>query len=52
MKRKKTDIIKSLQISSSDVGSTAVQIGLLSKKIENLSEHFKKFKRTNTLLWG
>ena len=45
MKRKKTDIIKSLQISSKDVGSTAVQIGLLSKKIENLSEHFKKFKK-------
>ena len=45
MKRKKTDIIKSLQTSSKDVGSTAVQIGLLSKKIENLSEHFKKFKK-------
>ena len=28
-----------------DVGSTEVQIGLLSKKINKLSEHFKKFKK-------
>ncbi len=28
-----------------DVGSAEVQIGLLSKKIEKLSEHFKKFKK-------
>ena len=52
MKRKKTDIIKSLQISSNDVGSTAVQIGLLSKKIENLSEHFKKFKKDKHSIVG
>ena len=28
-----------------DVGSTEVQIGLLSNKIEILSEHFKKSKK-------
>ena len=28
-----------------DVGSTAIQIGLLSNKIQKLSEHFKKFKK-------
>ena len=39
MKSKK-DIIKSLATSSKDVGSTAVQIGLLSEKINRLSEHF------------
>ena len=50
--KKKTDIIKSLQISSNDVGSTAVQIGLLSKKIENLSEHFKKFKKDKHSIVG
>ena len=50
--KKKTDIIKSLQISSNDVGSTAIQIGLLSKKIENLSEHFKKFKKDKHSIVG
>ena len=28
-----------------DVGSTAIQIGMLSEKINKLSEHFKKFKK-------
>ena len=45
MNHKKKDIIKSLAINSKDVGSTEVQIGLLSNKIEKLSEHFKKFKK-------
>ena len=44
MKLKK-DIIKSLALHNNDVGSTVVQIGLLSKKIEKLSDHFKKFKK-------
>tara|TARA_B100000959_G_C14405079_1_gene387932 strand:+ start:203 stop:460 length:258 start_codon:yes stop_codon:yes gene_type:complete len=44
MKLKK-DIIKSLALHGKDVGSAAVQIGLLSDKIEKLSEHFKKFKK-------
>ena len=44
MKSKK-DIIKSLAINEKDVGSTAVQIGLLSDKIEKLAVHFKKFIR-------
>jgi len=41
----KKDIIKSLATSSKDTGSAEVQIGLLSEKIQKLSEHFKKFKR-------
>ena len=41
----KKDIIKSLAIHKKDVGSAAVQIGLLSDKINKLSEHFKKFKK-------
>ena len=45
MKKKKEEITKSLAINSKDVGSAEVQIGLLSKKIEKLSEHFKKFKK-------
>ena len=44
MKSKK-DIIKSLALHNKDVGSTVVQIGVLSEKINNLSSHFKKFKK-------
>ena len=45
MKQKKKDIIKSLAIHKSDVGSAEIQIGLLSNKIEKLAVHFKKFKK-------
>ena len=45
MKQKKKEIVKSLAISDTDVGSSEVQIGLLTNKIEKLSEHFKKFKK-------
>ena len=45
MKQKKKDIIKSLATGKNDVGSTEVQIGLLSDKIEKLAVHFKKFKK-------
>tara|TARA_Y100001970_G_scaffold186380_1_gene226717 strand:+ start:4175 stop:4432 length:258 start_codon:yes stop_codon:yes gene_type:complete len=44
MKSKK-NIIKELALHNKDVGSTPVQIGLLSEKIQKLSEHFKKFKK-------
>ena len=44
MKTKK-DIIKSLAINEKDVGSASVQIGLLSEKINKLTEHFKNFKK-------
>ena len=44
MKSKK-DTIKSLALHKKDVGSTVVQIGVLSEKINNLSNHFKKFKK-------
>ena len=45
MIQKKKDTIKSLAINNKDVGSTEVQIGLLSDKIEKLAIHFKKFKK-------
>ena len=45
MIQKKKDIIKSLSLNDKDVGSTEVQIGLLTDKIDKLSEHFKKFKK-------
>ena len=41
-KNKKT--IDLLKINSKDVGSSEVQIGLLSEKIENLTDHFKRNK--------
>ena len=44
MKSKK-EIVKSLALHQKDVGSTVVQIGPLSEKIKNLSDHFKKFKK-------
>tara|TARA_Y100000816_G_C25703961_1_gene371871 strand:+ start:74 stop:331 length:258 start_codon:yes stop_codon:yes gene_type:complete len=43
--KKKKDTIKSLAINAKDVGSTEIQIGLLTDKIIKLSEHFKKFKK-------
>jgi len=44
MEKQKKEIIKSLRINSKDVGSSEVQIGILSSKIDNLSNHFKKNK--------
>jgi len=38
------EIIDSLKTNPKDVGSSAVQIGLLSEKINNLTNHFKKNK--------
>ena len=39
---KKKDIIDSLKTNPKDVGSSEVQIGLLSEKIDKLTNHFKK----------
>ena len=44
MQKQKNKTIESLRINSKDVGSSEVQIGLLSDKINNLSDHFKKNK--------
>ena len=44
MKKDKKKIIDLLKINSKDVGSSEVQIGLLSKKIDNLTDHFKRNK--------
>ena len=45
MKKNKKKTIDSLKINSKDVGSSEVQIGLLTEKIEYLSEHIKKSKK-------
>ena len=44
MQKKKKEIADSLKISSKDVGSSGVQIGFLSEKINNLTDHFRKNK--------
>jgi len=44
MKKNKKEIIDSLKVNPKDVGSSQVQIGLLSEKINNLSKHFEKNK--------
>ena len=45
MIKKKKDTIKSLATHEKDVGSTEVQIGLLTDKISKLAEHFKSAKK-------
>tara|TARA_B100000427_G_C15038902_1_gene390270 strand:+ start:51 stop:299 length:249 start_codon:yes stop_codon:yes gene_type:complete len=37
--------IKELGISEKDTGSSEIQVGLLTEKIENLSKHISKFKK-------
>ena len=44
MQKTKKEIIDSLKINSKDVGSSEVQIGLLSEKISSLADHLKKNK--------
>ena len=44
MKQDKKKIINSLKVNAKDVGSSEIQIGLLSEKINSLSEHFKQNK--------
>ena len=44
MQKTKKKIIESLRINPKDVGSSEVQIGLLSDKINSLSGHFEKNK--------
>ena len=45
MMKKKKDTINSLALHKKDVGSTEIQIGLLTDKITKLTDHFKQFKK-------
>ena len=45
MIQKKKIQLNLLAIHDKDVGSTEIQIGLLTDKISKLSDHFKKFKK-------
>jgi len=44
MKKEKKIKSENIEIDSKNIGSSESQIGLLSKKINNLSNHFKKNK--------
>ena len=44
MQKDKKKIIDSLKLNKKDVGSSEVQIGTLSEKIDYLANHFKKNK--------
>ena len=45
MENNKKSVIKLLAINTKDTGSSEVQIGLLTQKIDKLSKHFKKSKK-------
>ena len=46
-KSKKQKVIKDVAIHAEDTGSASVQIGLLTKKIEELAKHLKKHAKDN-----
>ncbi len=46
-KQKKQKAIKEVAIHKEDTGSAAVQIAILSKRIEELAKHLKKHQKDN-----
>ncbi len=46
-KEEKSKIAQDYKIHDKDTGSSAVQIALLTKRINDLSEHFKVHKKDN-----
>jgi small subunit ribosomal protein S15 len=45
--RKKANIIKELKQSDADTGSSEVQVGILTKQIEELTSHLKTHRKDN-----
>ena len=45
--RKKANVIKNVQLHATDTGSPEVQIGILSRKIDELANHLKVHKKDN-----
>ena len=45
MENNKKSVIESLAINEKDTGSSEIQIGLLTQKIDKLSKHFKNSKK-------
>ncbi|HHX99698.1 TPA: 30S ribosomal protein S15 [Candidatus Dojkabacteria bacterium] len=46
-KEEKAKVVKQFELHEGDTGSPEVQIALLSKQIEDLSEHLKVHKKDN-----
>jgi small subunit ribosomal protein S15 len=46
-KDKKLEIIKGYGVSEKDTGSAEVQIALLTRRVEELTEHFKRHPKDN-----
>ena len=46
-KNEKAKIVKKFGKSAKDTGSTATQVALLTKRIEELQSHFKKHNKDN-----
>ena len=46
-KETKQSLISEFSINENDTGSSEVQIAILSERINNLTEHFKKHKHDN-----
>lgn len=44
-KRKKVNIVKEVGIHDTDTGSAEVQVGILTRRIEELSSHLKTHKK-------
>ena len=44
-KERKNEIVKEYGRSDNDTGSTEVQVALLTKRIDQLSDHFKSHKK-------
>jgi len=45
--RQKTKIIKETSIHDKDTGSPEVQVGILTKRIDELTSHLRKHKKDN-----
>lgn len=46
-KRKKENAIKEVQVHKTDTGSPEAQVGILTKKIDELAKHLKKNPKDN-----
>jgi small subunit ribosomal protein S15 len=46
-KDKKLEIIKNYGVSEKDTGSAEVQVALLTRRVEELTEHFKSHPKDN-----
>ena len=44
-KEKKGEIIKGFKLHENDTGSPEVQVALMTERINNLTEHFKVYKK-------